>query len=330
VSESVTAPAPPAAPEGTYDAAESFLGVVWRRTRYVLAIALSAGLFSWLGWKIAAPPPEWAGVSLGTWQNHSVLSALLLAAILLLATAVCSLIVHPDSPHMGLFCSLLGMAGLSIRGGSVHLLMVYGQTTGTMTRIADAMAVECVEWGCVILLADAFARFIHDKFLSNHYWLLRAEPEAGKRALAKTKLGLAVGFSETVSRVLRTNRLKGWPRIPLAMIWSGLFGLLFLYVFMQSQLKGQVVMACFVSFLVSTICAYAAFPTVPFWALILAVPLTGAAGYLLGRNGVALFPGHAPFYTMRALPIDYLTAGVPGAILGLYWSLNWSLNSDES
>ena len=32
---------------------------------------------------------------------------------------------------MGLFCSLAGMTALSIRGGTVHLLMDYGQRTTT-------------------------------------------------------------------------------------------------------------------------------------------------------------------------------------------------------
>jgi hypothetical protein len=32
---------------------------------------------------------------------------------------------------------------------------------------------------------------------------------------------------------------------------------------------------------------------------------------------------------MRALPIDYVTAGVPGAILGLYWGFAWALGSEE-
>ena len=312
----------------SFDDPETFLGVVWRRTRYVVAIVLSAILFTWLGWKVAAPPPDWGGVSLAAWQSQSYLSAFLLALILLAATAISSLIVHPDSPHMGLFCSLLGMAALSIRGGTVHMLMVYAQDAGATQHLAEAMAFECVEWGCVILLADAFARLLHDRLLANHHWVLRANPILGHK-IAKTDLGVAAGFSKTVSHILHTDRIKGFIRIPLAMAWSGALAFLFLYVFMQSQLKGQVLMACFVAFLISTLCTYAAFPTVPFWSLILAVPLTGAVAFLVGRNAVPVYPGHAPFFAMRALPIDYMTAGVPGAILGLYWGLAWSLGSVE-
>ena len=68
---------------------------------------------------MAAPAAEYAGVSLLVWGNHGVVTALVLTLILLAATAISALLVHPDNPHMGLFCALLGMAGLSIRGGDV-------------------------------------------------------------------------------------------------------------------------------------------------------------------------------------------------------------------
>jgi hypothetical protein len=249
--------------------------------------------------------------------------------LLLVATAISSLIVHPDSPHMGLFCSLLGMAALSIRGGTTHMLDVFTQTTNAGPRIADALALECLLWGCVIFLADAFARFLHDRFLANDYWILRADPNVGKRLMVRSDLMVAVGFSKVVSGFLHTDRIRGRIRIPLAMLWSAALSFLFLYVFMQSQLKGQALMACFIAFFLGTLCAYAAFPTAPFWSFILTVPLTGAVAFLIGRHVTPQFPGHAPYFAMRALPIDYLTAGVPGAILGLYWGFAWALGSEE-
>ncbi|HEY4328849.1 MAG TPA: hypothetical protein VGN88_03870, partial [Phycisphaerae bacterium] len=72
--------------EGNSAGGEPFWGVVWRRGRYALAIVISAVLFCWVGWKVAAPPPEWGGVSLATWQSQSYFSAFLLAVILLVAT----------------------------------------------------------------------------------------------------------------------------------------------------------------------------------------------------------------------------------------------------
>src|SRR5512133_2715686 len=66
----VTAVPEPAAESGVVKAehaAESFMGVVFRRTRYAVAIVLSGWLFCTLGWMFAAPPADWGGVSLLVW-----------------------------------------------------------------------------------------------------------------------------------------------------------------------------------------------------------------------------------------------------------------------
>jgi hypothetical protein len=230
---------------------------------------------------------------------------------------------------MGLFCALLGMSALSIRGGSAHMLLVHAEQTHTMRAAADAMAVECIMWGCVALLADGFARLYHDRLLANTQWIHRADPELSRKVMTKSRLGHALGLSQTISTSIHTEKIKGPLRIPLAMALSGGIAFLLLYVFMQSQLKGQVLMACFVSFLVSTLCTYMAFPTAPFSAILMAVPITGAVGYFFARDGSTPFPGHAPFFAMRALPIDFLTAGGAGAILGYYWGFAWAVGSAD-
>jgi hypothetical protein len=291
---------------------------------------LSAVLFSWLGWNFAKPPADWGGVSLMVWQSQGYVSIVLLAIILLASTAICSLIVHPDSPHMGLFCALLGMTALSIRGGTVHMLIVHAEQTHTMRETAMAMAMECIMWGCVAILADAFARFFHDRLLANTHWIHRHDPKLGREILTHVApAGVAMGASLAVSKTLHTDKIKGPIRIPLAIILSGAVAYLLLFVLMQSQMKGQVIMACFVAFLASTICAYMAFPTVPFWAILVTVPLTASVGYFMSRDGVSRYPGHAPYFAMQALPIDYLTAGGAGAILGYYWGFAWAVGSAE-
>ena len=103
---------------------------------------LSALFFSTVGWRVAAPLAEWGGVSVMVWANHGIvagmLQALLLALMLGLATAVCSFLVHPDSPHMGLFCALLGIGGLSIRGGTIHMLLEQAEQTGALRETGAA------------------------------------------------------------------------------------------------------------------------------------------------------------------------------------------------
>ncbi|MCL2648373.1 MAG: hypothetical protein FWD61_15415, partial [Phycisphaerales bacterium] len=67
----ISVPAQPAQPGNESTSAEltaeSFLGVVIRRTRYVVAMLLSAWLFCTVGWQVARPPADWGGVSLMVW-----------------------------------------------------------------------------------------------------------------------------------------------------------------------------------------------------------------------------------------------------------------------
>ena len=317
----------PAEPESLAPTSESFWSLLLRRTRYVIAIAVAALLFCTLGWSVAAPPGQEGGVSLMAWPNHGLVMGLSLAVIVIVSTIVCTLLVHPDSPHMGLFCTLLGMAGLSIRGGTIHMLVQYAQITGTYAHIAQLLAVECAQWAILLLIAEAFTRVLHNQFFANTHWIVRARPDAGHAILAQSRLRHAVGVSQTVSQTLKTDKIQGWPVIPLAVIWSMAIATILLYVLMQSQAKGQVLMASFIAFLVSTLCAYLAFPRVPIVALLLAVPLTAGLLYLYGMHMPTLYPGHAAFFAARALPIDYVSAGGAAAILGYYWALQWSLHS---
>jgi hypothetical protein len=322
---------PPAAAVQPALAPESFLAVVFRRTRYTIAVILSAVLFCTLGWQLAAPPPEWAGVSLVAWHNHGIFAALALAIMLLVATAVCSLLVHPDSPHMGLACALLGMAGLSIRGGTIYMLVRFAQQPGgSFAVIAQGLAVECVEWALILLIVESAGRMIHDRFFANTHWIMRTGPELGAALVSNTQEGAVImGVALAVSKFCGTRNLPRRIATPLAMLASGALACLLLYVLMQTQHKGQVLMACLAAFFLSTLLAYLVFPRVPIVALLLTVPLTAAAAYIYGSHAAASYPGHISFFALRALPIDYVTAGVPGAVFGYYAGFRWALHSAE-
>jgi hypothetical protein len=322
----------PAAPAASLDLIpESFWAIVIRRSRYVLAVCASAFLFHSLGWMVAAPPPNMAGVSLLAWGgsgNAGLFAAAVLAAILLLATFICTLLTHPDAPHIGLFCALLGMTALSIRGGNVHLLYENAIAHDTYPLIAGLLALECVQWAIIFLIAETFARLLHDRFLANTRWITRSGPDLSMEMLARIRPASgAIGVSLYVSQMLRTTKMRRRIATPLAIIYSVLVAVLLLYLLLQSSLKGQVLFACFAAFFLTTINSYLAFPRVPFVAFMLAVPLTAAVGYLYGRHAIGLYPGDPGFFMARALPIDYISAGIPGAILGYYAGFRWSLHT---
>jgi hypothetical protein len=238
---------------------------------------------------------------------------------------------------MGLACALLGMAGLSIRGGPIYMLVRYAQQTPDgYSAISQGLAIECIEWGIIVLIAEVFGRILHDRFFANTHWIVRGGgvgPDLG----AKLKEGgvdphhTPMGAAAEVSKFFRTHDLSRIVTTPLAMVASGVLSFLMLYACMQSQQKGQVLMACFVSFYVSTFAVYLAFPRVPMLALLMVVPLTAAVAYLYGIHVMPAHPapGHVPFFAMRALPIDYAAAGIPGAIFGFYGGFRWAMSSHE-
>ena len=323
-----------AAEEPRHSAGESFWSVAYRRTRYTIGIAAAALLFSTLGWKAASPQPEWGGVSLVIWQNHGLWAAFGLTLMLLAAIAVCSILVHPDSPHMGMFCALLGMAGLSIRGGDIHMLMEYAQIKGKMMEVSNGLAIECLLWGVMVLIGEVFARLLHDQFFANTHWITRSSPDLVIQAMRKERglPGMAegvLGGTHTMAKTLRTAKLRRRFAAPLALIVNGAIAMVLLRVFLQSEAKGQVLIGCFISFALSTVLAYLLFSQSPIQAFLLTVPVVAAVGYWYGGRMTGLYPGHAAFFVARALPIDYMCAGIPGAIVGYYGGFRWSLQAHE-
>jgi hypothetical protein len=313
---------------------ESFWSILLRRFRYVVAIGFSAAVFSFVAWPFVAPPPAMAGVSLLAWSmSTGLLGAMVLALLLIIVSSVCMLLVHPDAPHMGLFCALAGMAALSIRGGGSHMLVQYGQMTGTWSNLSILLAIECVQWAILLAIVETVVRLTHDRFFSNTHWMLRTGAEAARQGATDWSAGTAqpMGVALTVSQALGTKNLNRMISAPLAMLYSGVVAFVLLYATLQSPEKGQVLFACFVAFFFSTGNSFLAFPRASVLAYALAVPLTAAVGYYLGSAHPSfIYPGQGGYFVSRALPIDFSVAGVPGAILGYYAALRWSVTSHET
>jgi hypothetical protein len=328
-----------AAPAADIPAPESFFGVVLRRSRYALAIACSAFIFSSLAWKLAAPPADFGGVSLTIWgTTHGIIAGVVLAVLLFLTAALCTLLVHPDNPHMGLFCAVLGMCGLSIRGGNVYHIIRHAQDSPAAYKAAARLlGIECLQWGAIAIAVALVVQLLHKRFFHNHHWVIRSAGDATPADLSKIAPGHSVlGVAKSVSSTTQSHKLSPALSAPLAVLAAGAISFLLLFVFLQSQAKGQVLVACFAAFYGGAALTYLLFPKAPVLAFVAAVPLTAAAGcfyaasqpdWPLGKPG--FFPGQAHFFMMRALPLDYIAAGIPGALLGYYHGFWWSLHSHE-
>ena len=319
-------------------APESFWGIVFRRTRYVFAIAVSAFLFWHIGWRLVAPPAERSGIALLIWPNAGgVLVAVGLVVLLMIVSAICTLLVHPDSPHMGLFCALVGLASLSIRGGTSGMLVRFAQgdlsskNLDHYATVSVLLAVECVQWAILVLIAEMFVRMLHDRFFANTHWLSRSGPGVTDQAIRKFgATRSALGVSLAVSQFIGTAKFRRRIASPLAFLTSGVIAYVLLYVLLQSDQKGQVFFACYLAFFLSTLLTYVAFPRVPAVVFFLTVPVTAAVAYFLGRHDMGMYPGSGGAFVTRALPIDFIATGIPGAILGYYAGIQWSLHSDDS
>ena len=328
------------APSPDHPVPETFFGVVLRRSRYALAIVFSAFLFSTLAWQVAAPPPEHGGVSLVIWggTGQGLVAGLMLALLLVVSAAVCTLLVHPDNPHMGLFCALLGACALSVRGGTVYDIVRLAQASPEKYGAAARMlGLECLQWGVICVVAAIAVELIHRRFFKNYHWVMRSGGDLPRESLHKARPGESVmGVAHTASSAAQTGKLPLAVATPLAAVLCGVIGFCLLYLLLQSQAKGQVFLACFAAFYGAGALTYIVFPKAPVVAFIAAVPLTAAVGcfYASGEAGwpagnPGFFPGQAHFFMMRALPLDYIAAGVPGVLLGYYHGFWWSLHSHE-
>ena len=151
-------------------------------------------------------------------------------------------------------------------------------------------------WALVVAVAEVFTQILHDRIFANTHWITRSRPDAGELLLNKSQEGLAVGVSATVSRTLKTEKVTGWLVYPLSLVCSAAIAMALLAMLMQSAAKGQVFMACFVAFLVSTIGSYLAFPQTRLVALLLAVPITaGAGGISMAGASARLIPDTRDF-----------------------------------
>lgn len=315
-SPSLSAAAEPASgpPLGVEAMHESFVGVVWRRSRYVVAVVISAAAMFFIAWRMIAPPPPMEGVSLVAWPGTGgVLGALLVLAGILLSVAISMLVIHPDAPHTGMFCAFLGLGYLAIRGGTVHMLLQNAQTQGKLADLHRLLAIECCYWAAIILAAEMLARQMYVGLLHNTTWLLRSPLRIEEAARFSHLSPLLASTLPNPTAEKKKTLLADLG----ALVLTAAAAVFFLAIFLRSEEKGQVLFAAAISFgLAAAIAAYA-FPDATGWPYWMAVPLAAAAGYLWTTGSVRYF-GHAGTPFARALPIDYIATGVPGAILGYH------------
>jgi hypothetical protein len=309
------------------------MAVTVRRLRYLVAIALCAAGYATLGWMAAQPAPDSSGVSLVA-QHSGFLGFGVLVLVTIVGVALAIPLCHPDAPYAGMWCTFLGLGGLAIRGGTIRQLLLQAQYAKNVPDFYHALAVECLQWAAIIIVADLTTRFLWHRFYSNVHWIGRSGIDPAHVAKSTTSVA-----GEVAAKVGQRGM---WIDSSLALAATGALSYFLLNVFMQTQLKQQVLVGSFVCFGVGALVARIFSPNADSLAFWLAVPATAAVGYLMSTQNVAIvnghlevdgkmallvYPGQAVSAFGRALPIDYIAGGVPGAILGYYTAVRMHLHS---
>jgi hypothetical protein len=317
---------------------DRFLPVTLRRGRFVAAILLSGLLFWYVGWMVAGPAAPHRTFTLLGWGASPIMPGLGLLILLIVAAVASMAITHPDTPHAGLFCALLGMGALAIRGGTIYpLLRAAGDDAPGVRQIFMILMQECAFWAAILFVAELVTNWAYRAFFNNTVWIERINPDEyrpGTEAYIQKHrprgyIGLTLAaLKELSGKEEPAPSRKKPPAKPmnrsvagfLALALACVVALLLLPVFMQSQGKTQVLFAAFLVFVIAGFVAGNVFAQSNVWPIILCVPLTMAIGYWRA-TGKLDYPGFSATGMGRALPVDYVVAGVPGALVGYYASL---------
>ena len=318
----------PAESQNPSRAGESLANVIWRRGRYVVAVLISALLLSHLAGHTLAPPAEMAGSSLLFWSagnmGAAVLGTLTLLGVLLVAVVISMLLIHPDAPHTALFCSFLGLAYLATSaavggdgsdGGTIRLVLARAQQNHQVGALYNTLATECMVWAVFILVVERCASWLHGHKFRNTHWLTRHGITVEQ--IAETP-ALAVHLPDQAAPV--ASPVEFWTEDLGSLALAGGIIVVVLALLLRSEEKGQTLFAGFVAGMLGAMAAVNVFPRAKIVVTCLAVPLAAGLGYWwIVYNGVEMiYPGYSSLALGRAMPIDVIAMGVPGAIMGAH------------
>jgi hypothetical protein len=249
-----------------------------------------------------------------------------------LALTCAMIITHPDTPHTGLFCAFFGVAALAVRAGSITMPVSLTSFSGGHLLFGDVaalfhrMALESVLEVAIAAAASGIATWLHNRFFRNAAWLhrlgsstqtadvLQRDPTFHSPTLhaalenPKTSTGAEAAFSALGALALTTG-----------------IGFIVLTITLRNQLQGQALFACFVAFAAGAFVAQQVFPKTPSWVVWVAPSVLSTFAFALASSDPR-YPGQVMLAPARALPMDYLAAGIPGAVFGYYSSLKWQIH----
>jgi hypothetical protein len=260
-----------------------------KRARLLLLVGavVCYAVFWWCASLFQIPQHPGHGLSL---VAEPMISSILLLVLLMGAVLIGTFIAGSVRFDAGLLCASVGLAALSIRGGSVRHLLLTADGPGVFL----ALALETALLGATLLAGWQLQWLLHRKDL--------LQPDEIRDGVLDTP--------QPLSQKL------------LAMLVHAAVMVATLLLVGQSDEKAQALLAVGVASFFATMASYHVGPAQPspwFW---MGSIVTGLIGYLAvyyNPAGLEIADPRGTFGNLaRALPMDYASAGVAGSILA-YW-----------
>lgn len=288
--------------------------------------ALAGAIFLTVGWLAMEPDDPLGAVSLLT-RSGTVGMLVQVIALVGVAAAMATVVAGRLLADVGTFAIAVGLAAVSLRGGTAEALLVdcADLSPGLHRWLAVKLACESVVWLVVILVAVGVSALVI------HWCSSRVEDADGERtclraalagALAAHDLPTIGGRAFGVSADQQTALSDG---IKHAVITAGAglaaIGVLSSGLSSRSIQHGQ---TCFVVTAGVCIASYIAYRIVPvrsaLWS-ILGVGLIAVVAYLWAsiRPAESGLPANIPSsHFLRVLPVQYISVGTAAAV-AMFW-----------
>ncbi len=270
--------------------------------------------------------------------NYSQIGVL--AVLLWVLAGVCAIATLTSRPEGSLLAALFAVGGVSLRSPSLKTLLwaKQGELGGLFSQFAIEMIIMSVLLvGAVIVIA--FVRQLGKKLAPGVMWRDPLTEFTDQHANGQDEPGyllhgwlkydpiglaalLAIYFMgrKSAHKADSARASEAIRRLVMCLAASLLFALILVSLLMRSQARGQVIFAVLAGTFLAVLIAHQLFPT-PFSVVAWLTPLlTGIILYAFSAyTSSSVQPVDVPLYA-NALPIDWLTVGGGGAMLGFWVS----------
>jgi hypothetical protein len=295
------------------------------KLRLTAASLVAILLLRSVGQMVIAPDDPQMAVTFALGGAGAIASWPAMAVLTVVAGVIGTIITGRRPREAGAFAAGIGLAGLSLTGGSMQLVLGYHATTTAEGRRAlmTVLALDTLLWTGIMAVVW-FSVMLAWHWLWENGTATADEPSDHSSG--------SVNRSVRVTASSDQPFWSGWP----ALVITGVVGVFVIWITVGREPtaeihRGQTIASVAGGLYLGAFGArYFAGIDRAIW-YVLAVPAIALTGYLLGYLNAELNWAHGaskyfaflattpPHDLVRPLPIDYIAVGVPAALMG-YWS----------